>query len=355
MKAYPVSGMCILEEEETGSFHTYLTRGCRLCREGAKMVLFVTGLCDRDCFYCPVSEERRRTQVYANEQPVSGDADILDEAKRMDAKGTGITGGEPLLEKELVLYYIRLLKGEFGPDHHIHLYTASHPGDKTIAELAEAGLDEIRFHPPIALWDRLEHSPYRDSLKAAERAGIEAGLELPSIAGAGEAVAFAGRRGCFVNLNELEFSDANAGELKARGYELGDDISNAVKGSEEIARRALGNTSKGHFCPSRYKDAVQLRKRLIRMANNTGRVLDIITEDGTIVFGVIHAQNPVDVAVQLRDMAVPEELYEIKRDSVEIAAWVLEEISGEIRHSSGMEIVEKYPLKNGIIVESIPV
>lgn len=157
-----------MQVDESGSYSNFLTDGCLCCREGAKMVLFVTGLCRRDCFFCPLSEDRKnRDVIFANERAVLSDADVLEEARAMDAKGTGITGGEPLLEFGKTVHYIRLLKNEFGKAHHIHLYTSTAPAEPELKALAEAGLDEIRFHPPVELWTRLSDSAYAGSLKAA--------------------------------------------------------------------------------------------------------------------------------------------------------------------------------------------
>jgi len=45
---------------------------------GPKMVLFVTGLCGKNCFYCPVSYERREKDIiFANERRVSRDEDLV--------------------------------------------------------------------------------------------------------------------------------------------------------------------------------------------------------------------------------------------------------------------------------------
>ncbi|MDR0768273.1 MAG: radical SAM protein [Methanosarcinales archaeon] len=157
-----------MQSDESGSYSNFLTDGCLCCREGAKMVLFVTGVCHRDCFFCPLSDERKdKDVIFANERAVFSDADVLEEARSMDAKGTGITGGEPLLEFEKVIHYIRLLKSTFGKSHHIHLYTSTAPSSDDLKELSAAGLDEIRFHPPIEIWDKLPDSAYAKSLKAA--------------------------------------------------------------------------------------------------------------------------------------------------------------------------------------------
>ena len=57
-----------------------------MCYEGAKMVLFVTGICGKNCFYCPVSIERREKDViFANENRVQKDDDLIDTANSFTA------------------------------------------------------------------------------------------------------------------------------------------------------------------------------------------------------------------------------------------------------------------------------
>lgn len=347
-------------KDETGSFCSYLSEGCKLCQQGAKMVLFVTGLCPKSCFYCPLSDERRgKDLVFANERHVNNDEDLLKEAELMDALGTGITGGEPLLKVERVLYYIRLLKASFGKGHHIHLYTSLAPDRKTLEKLAEAGLDEIRFHPPQAVWEELKNSPYASSLKNAKDLGMEAGIEIPSLKGAKQVAAFAEEMGIFLNLNELEFSDNNSEALLDNGFSLESDISCAAAGSHVHAESAFHACKRVHFCSSTYKDAVQLRKRFQRIAKNTAREFDEITEDGTLIYGVINEGDQVLAEEILREMEVPDELFEIKEGKIEMAWWVLEDLKDVLKEElesscTNLFIVERHPFEGGLLVELIP-
>jgi len=346
--------------DETGSFCSYLSDGCRLCQQGAKMVLFVTGLCPKSCFYCPLSDERRgKDLVFANERPVKSDKDLLREAELMDALGTGITGGEPLLKIERVLYYIRLLKSSFGKEHHIHLYTSLAPDRKTLEKLAEAGLDEIRLHPPQAVWGELMQSPYASALQNAKDLGMEVGIEIPSLEDAEKVAAFAEEMGIFLNLNELEFSDNNSEALLKNGFSLESDISCAVAGSCVHAENAFRACKRVHFCSSTYKDAVQLRKRFQRIAKNTAREFDEITEDGTLIYGVINGGDQALAGEILREEEVPDELFEVKEGKIEIAWWVLEDLKDILKEElepSGTKlfIIERHPFEDGLIVELIP-
>ncbi len=348
----------IMEHEtDSDSFYTYLPHGCQLCYEGAKMVLFVTGLCRKSCFYCPVSEKRMRKDViFANERPVSSDDDILYEARSMNALGTGITGGEPLLVPDRVLGYVRLLKSSFGREHHIHLYTAQSPGRVILKELKTAGLDEIRFHPQPEIWDRLPGSGFARSLEIAKELGMDAGFEIPSLPGSEHVAGFARDCNVFINLNELEFSQTNAEALKARGYSAMDDESCRAAGSRDVAYSIIRQDpgSKAHFCSSRFKDAVQLRNRLLRTAHLSEREFDEVTPDGTLFYGVMEGDMD-GITKMLSLLEVPEQLFELRDGKVDLAWWVLEEIASEIRDRFRSWYEECYPTYGRLVVERIPI
>ncbi len=339
--------------DATGSAYTDLCEGCRLCLQGAKMVLFVTGACGRDCFYCPLSEERKgKDAVYANERNVTSDEDVIDEAKHMNALGTGITGGEPLLVLARTLHYIRLLKGTFGDEHHIHLYTGIAPSVDILAMLKEAGLDEIRFHPPVQDWDVFRNTPFFDSMKQAKALGMDVGVEIPAIKNVPDIAHAIKEVDGFLNLNELEFSETNFKALEERGYHLRDDVSNAAAGSEELAHEIVLNIlANTRYCSSRFKDAVQLRERLKRIAHNVARPFDEVSDDGTIIYGEIIG-NIAKAHQVLEQMQVPQRMYALHDDRIDIAWWILDDISSEI--DGDKSIVERYPMKNGLVVERIP-
>jgi pyruvate formate-lyase activating enzyme-like uncharacterized protein len=322
-----------------------------MCYKGAKMVLFVTGVCGKNCFYCPVSYERReKDAIFANEKRVEKDDDIIEVALSMDALGTGITGGEPLLRLDRVVHYIKLLKRRFGDSHHIHLYTALAPNRGVIRSLRSAGLDELRFHPPPHLWANIGKTYYRDSIVAAHELGIQVGIEVPSIqADFSGILSLLEEVGGFLNLNELEFSETNADELKKRGYVSVDDVSSAVEGSREIAE--LLNGSRLHFCSSLFKDAVQLRERLKRIAKRTARDFDEVTDDGTLVYGVIEG----DGLGLLKDAGVTADMYSVLDGSIETAWWITEDLAEELKKAGcRVAVIERYPMKNGMLVEKTP-
>src|SRR3989339_1595831 len=102
-----------------------LPKGCQYCVKGEKVVIFVTGLCPRKCYFCPVSDQKYGHDVqFANEREIKEIEDIIAEIKAMKAKGAGITGGDPLMKVDRVCEYILQLKKDFGNEFHVHLYTS---------------------------------------------------------------------------------------------------------------------------------------------------------------------------------------------------------------------------------------
>ncbi|MEW6069200.1 MAG: radical SAM protein, partial [Candidatus Thermoplasmatota archaeon] len=252
-----------------------LPKGCYYCAKGAKLVLLVTGLCKRKCFYCPLSKEKRnKDAVFANERRVKHNEDIIEEAKLINALGTGITGGDPMLVSKRTLHYIELLKENFGIKHHIHLYTAGEFDRELVRKLADVGLDEFRVHPPLKYWDRLENTKYEILLKEALKTHMGVGIEIPSLPNYKQKIIklidYANKLGIdFINLNELEYSETNYKALNKIGYTIKNDISAAVKGSEKLAveiMKELDVKLQLHYCSSAFKDSVQLRNRIMRRA-----------------------------------------------------------------------------------------
>jgi hypothetical protein len=348
----------VMKSMEAGSAHTgRLPKGCLQCRRGSKMVLLITGRCSTGCFYCPLSLEKKGKDVlYANERRCSSDEEVLDEARMIGAEGTGITGGDPVQCLDRTLHFIRLLKKELGPRHHIHLYTSSLDVD-SFRRLEESGLDELRLHPNVEMWDRLEESGLRDFVHSTS---MKVGFEVPSLPGederTGRLVAFAEDAGMdFVNLNELEFSEGNWDRLEERGLGIRDELSSAVRGSEEAALRRLAEERDVpvHYCSSRFKDTVQLRRRIKRRARRAARPTDVITGEGTLLKGVV--EGPIQEVIEaLRKLDVEEHLfYEDKeKKRVEVAPWVLEHIADRVPFDSFL--VEEYPTADRLEVEREP-
>ena len=340
-----------------------LPKGCKYCEKGAKLVLLVTGLCSRRCFYCPLSKRKKgKDIVFANEKKVKNDSEIIDEAELIDALGSGITGGDPMFVPEKTLRYIKLLKENFGKSHHIHLYTAGNFEKKWINKLDDFGLDEIRFHPPFYSWDKIKNTLCEKLIKKSLNTKMDVGIEIPAIPGYENKIMILAKHldslGVdFLNLNELEHSETNWNALNKMSFTVKNDISSAVKGSEETAINIMKNLDADislHYCSSSFKDAVQLRNRIMRRAKNVAKKYESITKDGTILKGVIECGKMKTVVKNLiKDYNIPENLIDIDNEKkrIEIASWVLEEISKQLPYKCF--IVEEYPTADRLEVERI--
>jgi len=115
--------LTILGDEVKGFTTGPLPMGCSLCFAGLKAVIFITGVCDEDCYYCPIDMSRwGRPVIYVNEERAADLDSVIAEVQRQGAKGASITGGDPLADLPLVLRLVRSLKYVMGDGHfELHL------------------------------------------------------------------------------------------------------------------------------------------------------------------------------------------------------------------------------------------
>lgn len=271
-----------------------LPKGCQYCVRGEKLVLFVTGICPRKCYFCPVSDEKYQQDViFANERKVTNTQNILQEAEMMRAKGAGITGGDPLTKLERTLEYIKLLKQKYGTHFHIHLYTSLDlVEEEKLKRLFEAGLDEIRFHLD------LDEDKFWKKLFLAKKFSWDVGIEIPLVPNklpeTKKIIDFIQNKVNFLNLNELEVADNQQSQLLKLGLTVKDELSYAVKGSLELGLELLNYIQEKkyplsvHLCTAKLKDAVQLANRLKREAKGAKKQFDHVDEEGLLTRGALY-------------------------------------------------------------------
>ncbi len=332
------------------------SRGCGLCWEGAKIVLFITGKCPlyQSCPYCTISEWRRgKDIVMVDENPVNVDDDVIREAELVSALGVGITGGEPSLVPERVAHYVRLLKERFGQGFHTHMYTnALGINEQSLKLLREVGLDEIRFHT----WDKR----FWGRIRLAQDTGFIVGAEMPSIPGSGwvkrlkDLASYLDRIGAtFMNLNELEFTPSNRERLLRMGFKPKPDSEVAVQGSAEAAREVLkyieeGTSLMGYFCPALQKE-YQVRMRWARRARNVAEEYETPTDQGTLIYGEI--EGPEGALLYLSTMYGGV----LRQGKLLIDAYTFQEIAKEIKNM-GLDgkLVEVMPTDDRRVLQVFP-
>lgn len=325
--------------------------GCIQCQAGSKMVLFVTGKCHWGCDYCPLSDNRRESpDMFANERRCNDFSEVIEEAKAMNATGTGITGGDPLLDAEKSIKAISTLKSELGSDHHIHMYTSIPFELDLVKRFAEAGLDEIRFHLL-----NLNIEKYLPVITACTDAGIYTGVELPCEPDKRDELfrlldQLEESDASFLNLNELEITVGNQENMDVRGFNLSGGITAAAEGSSELAlelkERSYEMNLHVKFCTAKYKDAGQLRARFRRRGMANLLPYEVLSDDDTILFGAIPCKiedSADDMAELKSELDLPSGWirYDAQNERIELPLSVAEEISEFL--SVPVQMVEIHP------------
>lgn len=215
-----------------------LSLACERCRTGERSVSqFVSLACPRACWFCfnanqfDYEQYRSRRKNWRTE---------MDEYHKQMGKldYVALTGGEPLLYPHEACEFFSHAK-RLNPHAHCRLYTSGWGVDaKLLAQLAESGLDEIRFSIKLDdayMGESASGAPLNESLEAQlERVALAVGVigavlvEMPVIPGTQEQMRAIlrelDRMGAFgINLLEFCFPLHNADAYAARGFSLAAD------------------------------------------------------------------------------------------------------------------------------------
>ena len=284
-----------------GSFcEVGVAEGCKYCVKGEKLVLFLGGKCSRNCWYCSLSDNRKKSnEVSANERPVKKNKDLIDEIIVSHSRGAGITGGDPLVYFSRTIRFAKLMKKKFGKNFHIHVYLPLNlVTERKLKKLSKC-IDEVRFHPTF-LVDNSEKllKEEKEKIKMASKIFGKAntGIEVPMIPSKKEEIynfAYDLRDYLgFVNLNEFEISETNF-NIVTKKYSLNEDTC-TIYGSQKAGKWILAKAKKNklklkfHLCTAKTKDYYQYNNRLSKhdilpfgKKLNNGNVLYFVVMDNS--------------------------------------------------------------------------
>ena len=200
----------------TKLFTHALSPGCRLCGQGTWSCLFINGICNASCFYCPSSQNDPGIPT-TNSIAFKNPKDYADYVNRFNIQGVSFSGGEPFLTFDRVLSFLETLKTH--ADHPVYTWIYTNgilvTRDKLVA-LQERGLDEIRFD--------ISADRYRlDALEKALGVIPNVTVEIPAIPEdlpmSKKVIVELDRMGVdYLNLHQIRCTPYNREHLAERGY-----------------------------------------------------------------------------------------------------------------------------------------
>jgi len=268
-----------------------ITEGCKYCVRGEKLVLFVSGVCKRNCWYCSLSKKRKdKDIVFANERECKSFKDILKEAEDSRATSAGITGGDPLIFLDRTIKFASELKKKFGKRFHIHIYLPTKFVTEEKLEKLSKFVDEVRFHPEFLInKNSVDEDLKKISLTGKLWKKENIGIELPLIPDKKneilEFILKIKENVSFANLNEFELSETNFAritkkyKLKEGGYVVDRSLESGKWILEQLEKNKIN--LKVHVCTAELKNCWQFKNRLKRhKIFKYGKR----TEDGNVIY-----------------------------------------------------------------------
>ncbi len=130
---------------ETKLYTHGISPGCDLCGKGEWSCLFINGICNARCFYCP-SSQKEKGQPMTSSVIFSNPADYAAYINTFKIKGISFSGGEPFMSFDRVLIFLKTLRDRVAHPLYIWMYTNGILVTQThLKQLRDAGLSEIRF------------------------------------------------------------------------------------------------------------------------------------------------------------------------------------------------------------------
>jgi len=200
----------------TKLFTQEISPGCALCGQGDWSCLFINGICNAQCFYCP-STQKDKGQPMTSTLEFSNPRDYADYVQRFNIKGVSFSGGEPFLTFDRVVLFLKTLRSRVSHPLYIWMYTNGLlVTEDKLKILRDNGLDEIRFDISANHYD----------LKALKKAlGIipRVTVEIPAIPEdlelTQQMIKELSELGVnHLNLHQIRCTKFNRGKLVQRGY-----------------------------------------------------------------------------------------------------------------------------------------
>ncbi len=261
-----------------------LSPGCRLCKEGGWVCVFLTYRCAARCPFCsaPASPPRAPWSDLGD-QP----ATLIERMPALGVRGVGFSGGDPLLEPERLCHWVRQLRAA-QPAAYLWCYTSGlFASSDLLRRLRGEGLDELRINLAAtgyrapAVWSALG-----DACALFPRVTVEIPMIPTDVGQVIEALprlTDAGVRHLVVHDLVLKEDAPGARAFALPSQEVVRvDPESATAALSVLEAAAARRTSLGaSFCSVESK-ALQLRGRLRTMAQPLQRAYDELTTDGLL-------------------------------------------------------------------------
>jgi len=312
----------------TKLFTYALSPGCLLCAQGSWSCLFINGICNARCFYCPSSQDDAGPPV-TNTLVFEKAADYADYVNRFNILGVSFSGGEPFLSFDRVLAFLEAIKTRVDHPVYTWLYTNGilATPEKLFA-LRDGGLDEIRFD--------LSADRYRlDALERAVGVISTVTVEIPAIPEdlsiTEKIIADLASAGVnHLNLHQIRCTPYNRDKLAARDYTFLHGPKVTVLETERAALELIRDSLEHsidlpiNYCSHAYQHQFQAAGARRRCADLIKAGYEDVTLTGHIrrltVAGPEEAVADVAGTLAARGVAASRDSLSAKRDSLSFAA-----------------------------------